>query len=192
MTIPTEVERALAEARSRFGPLDAVIANVGSGEARGGFALSRDDWDVVLRQNLLAGMILAGAALDQLVSRGGGSFTFVSSIAGYEAINAPVTYSAAKAAVLSGMKSLSRLVGSKGVRVNAVAPGNTIFPGGSWERKLAEKPAFFEQYIQAEVSLQRFGRPEEIADAVLFLSSVRASFITGACLVIDGGQTRSI
>jgi 3-oxoacyl-[acyl-carrier protein] reductase len=89
------------------------------------------------------------------------------------------------------MKSLSRLVGPQGVRVNAVAPGNVLFPGGTWERRLAERREFFEQYIQSEVPLQRFGRPEEIADAVVFLASERASFITGACLVMDGGQTRS-
>jgi 3-oxoacyl-[acyl-carrier protein] reductase len=77
------------------------------------------------------------------------------------------------------------------VRVNAVAPGNIYFPGGSWERKLAERPEFFEQYLQSEVPLKRFGRPEEIADAIVFLASERASFITGSCLVVDGGQTRS-
>jgi 3-oxoacyl-[acyl-carrier protein] reductase len=102
-----------------------------------------------------------------------------------------VGYSAAKAALLSAMKSLSRLVGPQGIRVNAVAPGNVLFPGGSWERKLLERREFFEQYISTEVPLQRFGQPQEIAEAVLFLTSDRASFITGACLVVDGGQTRS-
>jgi 3-oxoacyl-[acyl-carrier protein] reductase len=90
------------------------------------------------------------------------------------------------------MKSLSRLAGRDGVRINAVAPGNVLFPGGSWERKLAERREFFEQYVRTEVPLQRFGRAEEIADAVVFLASERASFVTGACLVVDGGQTRSL
>ena len=191
MTDPTEIRRALNEAVSAFGGLDAVVANVGSGIARGGWDLTLDDWWSALNINLLGGMVLASAALPHLIARGGGSLTFISSIVGCEAINAPVTYSAAKAAVQSAMKSLSRLVGSQGVRVNAVAPGNVLFPGGSWERKLAERREFFEQYIQSEVPLQRFGRPEEIADAVVFLASERASFITGACLVVDGGQTRS-
>ena len=191
MTDPKEIQRALDETVAIFGGIDAVVANVGSGTARGGWNLTLDDWQSALNINLLGSMALASAALPHLIARGGGSLTFTSSIVGCEATNAPVTYSAAKAAVQSAMKSLSRLVGPHGVRVNAVAPGNVLFPGGSWERKLAERREFFEQYIQSEVPLQRFGQPEEIADAVVFLASERASFITGACLVVDGGQTRS-
>jgi len=191
MTNPADIQYALDEAISAFGVIDAVVANVGNGTAPSGWNLKLNDWQSALNLNLLGGMALASAALPHLIAHGGGSLTFISSIAGCEAIDAPVTYSAAKAAIQSAMKSLSRLVGPHGVRVNAVAPGNVLFPGGLWERKLAEHREFFEQYIQAEVPLQRFGRPEEIADAVVFLASERASFITGACLVIDGGQTRS-
>ena len=192
MTNSTDIRHALDETMSSFGGIDAIVANVGSGMARSGWDLSLEDWQAALNTNLLGGMALASAALPHLITRGGGSLTFISSIAGWEAINAPLTYSAAKAAVLSAMKSLSRLVGSQGVRVNAVAPGNVLFPGGNWESKLIERREFFEKYIQSEVPLQRFGKPEEIADAIVFLASERASFITGACLVVDGGQTRSL
>jgi len=192
MTDTADIRYALDETISAFGGLDALVANVGSGTTRGGWDLSLEDWQLTLKVNLLGSMVLAGAALPHLIARGGGSLTFTSSIAGSEAVNAPVTYGAAKAAVQSAMKSLSRLVAPHGVRVNAVAPGNVLFPGGSWEHKLAAQREFFEKYIQSEVPLQRFGRPEEIADAVVFLASERASFITGACLVVDGGQTHSV
>ena len=191
MTNPTDIRHALDETLSSFGGIDAIVANIGSGTARSGWDLSLEDWQAALNTNLLGGLALASAALPMLIARGGASLTFISSIAGCEAINAPVTYSAAKSALVSAMKSLSRLVGPQGVRVNAVAPGNILFPGGSWERKLAERREFFEEHIKSEVPLQRFGRSEEIADAVVFLASERASFITGACLVVDGGQTRS-
>lgn len=191
MTDPADVRRALDETVSAFGGIDVVVANVGSGTVRGGWDLNLNDWLSALNINLLGSMALASAALPHLIARGDGSLMFISSIAGCEAIDAPVTYSAAKAALQSAMKSLSRVVGPQGVRVNAVVPGNVLFLGGTWERKLAERREFFEQYIQSEVPLQRFGRPEEIADAVVFLTSERASFITGACLVVDGGQTRS-
>jgi 3-oxoacyl-[acyl-carrier protein] reductase len=191
MTKGKEIQHALDETVSVFGEIDGAVANIGSGVARGGWELDLEDWQSVLDTNLLGSMALASAVLTPLANRGGGTLTFVSSIVANEAVNAPITYSAAKAAVQNAMKNFSRLVGVQGVRVNAVAPGNVLFPGGSWEQKLAERPEFFEQYIQAEVPLQRFGNPEEIADAVVFLASARASFITGACLVVDGGQTRS-
>ena len=76
-------------------------------------------------------------------------------------------------------------------RANAVAPGNVLFPGGTWEAKLKGRREFYQNYINAEVPLRRFGTPEEIADTVVFLASPRASFTTGACVVVDGGQTRS-
>lgn len=191
MTKPADIRRSLDETLTLFGGIDAVVANIGSGAARGGWELGWEDWETALNINLLGGMALASAALPHLISRSGGSLTFISSIAGLEAINAPVPYGAAKAALQSAVKSLSRLVGANGVRVNAVAPGNILFPGGLWERKLSENREFFTQYVRSEVPIQRFGRPEEIADAVVFLASERASFITGACLVVDGGQTRS-
>ncbi len=191
LTREPDLDQALHRVEETFGGLDAVVANVGSGTARAGWDLSPEDWQAAFDLNLLGSMALARKALPRLIDRGGGSITFIASIAGVEALNAPMTYSAAKAALLSGMKSLARLVGPQGVRVNAVAPGNVLFPGGSWERKLAERREFFENYIRTEVPLQRFARPEEIADAVVFLASKRASFITGACLVVDGGQTRS-
>jgi 3-oxoacyl-[acyl-carrier protein] reductase len=191
MTDPGDIERALEKAVSTFGGLDSVVANVGSGTSRAGWELETRDWESALESNLLGGMALSSASLPRLIARGSGTLTFVSSIAGCEAISAPVAYSASKAAVQSAMKNLSRMVGPQGVRVNAVSPGNVLFPGGTWERKLGERRAFFENYIHQEVPLQRFGQPGEIADMVVFLASERASFVTGACVVVDGGQTRS-
>jgi 3-oxoacyl-[acyl-carrier protein] reductase len=83
-------------------------------------------------------------------------------------------------------------VGGDGVRVNCVAPGNILFPGGSWQRHLDARHDEVMNYIRTEVPLQRFGAPQEIAELVVYLSSDRAAFITGACLVADGGQTRGI
>jgi 3-oxoacyl-[acyl-carrier protein] reductase len=191
MTIETEIQHAVEQTLATFGRLDSVVANIGNGSVRGGWELTTADWLTALQTNLLGSMALATAALPTLITRGGGSLIFISSIAGWEAMNAPVSYSAAKAALLSAVKNLARLTGPQGVRVNAVVPGNILFSGGNWERKLATQREFFENYIRTEVPLQRFGRPEEIADAVTFLASMRATFITGACLVVDGGQTRS-
>ncbi len=120
-----------------------------------------------------------------------GSIVLVASIVGLESTRAPLPYSAAKAAMVSYGKNLARQVGPFNVRVNSVAPGNILFPGGSWERHLAERRDEVLREIEAEVPLGRFGRAEEVADLIVFLSSDRAAFITGSCLVADGGQTRS-
>ena len=190
MTEMNDIQEALEKTIMKFGRLDVVVANVGNGQAASVWALHEEDWQSMLTANLLGSMRLARQALPYLIQYQG-NLIFISSIAGCEAIHAPMTYSVAKAALQSAMKNLARLVGPQGVRVNALAPGNILFPGGTWERKLAERRSFFEQYIHVEVPLQRFGTPEEIAHAVVFLASTRASFITGATLVVDGGQTRS-
>lgn len=190
MTDAGDVRRVLDDVVASFGGLDIAVANVGSGSGRPGWDLAPEDWGDAFQTNLLGGMTFAAAAIPHL-SRAGGCLVFIASIAGMEALNAPLPYSAAKAALLNASKNLSRALAGQGVRVNAVAPGNILFPGGSWEKKLAERREFFERFIQDEVPLRRFGRPEEVADAVIFLASERAAFITGACLVVDGGQTRA-
>lgn len=190
LTEENDIAAAFDATTAAFGRLDAVTANIGSGSGLAGPAPGRLEWDRMLTLNLLGSVRLAEAALARLTV--GGSLTFISSIAGLETLGAPIPYEAAKAALLAAMKGYARAVGPSGVRVNAVAPGNILFPGGSWERKLAERREFFENYIRAETPLQRFGRPEEIADVAVFLASSRASFIAGAVIVADGGQTRSL
>lgn len=192
LTDAETIARALNETRSRWGCVDCLVSNVGSGTAAAGWRLTPADWDAAFQTNLWSAVRLVEAALPAMSEAGGGSIVLVASIVGLESVNAPLTYSAAKAALINYSKNLARQVGASGVRVNCVAPGNVLFPGGSWDRKLAERREFFERYVEAEVPLQRFGKPEEIADLVVFLSSSRASFITGSCVVADGGQTRSV
>ena len=116
----------------------------------------------------------------------------MASLTGLESTTAPLPYSAAKSAIINYAKNLARVVAASGVRVNSVAPGNVLFPGGSWERHLNERHDDVMREIEAEVPMRRFGRAEEVADVIVFLSSGRGSFMTGSCVVVDGGQTRSI
>jgi 3-oxoacyl-[acyl-carrier protein] reductase len=120
------------------------------------------------------------------------SIVCISSICGVEALGAPVTYSAAKAALISAVKGWSRPFGKMGIRINAISPGNIFTDGGTWDRKVKADPDGVAAMISQDVPVGRFGTPAEIANLTLFLSSPIAAFITGANIVADGGQTRSI
>lgn len=191
MTDAGTIQAAVDEALNRWGQLDGIVANLGDGTSLPGFDIPLSHWREAMDVNLFGSAELARRALPHLESTRG-TVTFVSSIAGVEALGAPVAYASAKSALNMLTKSLARQVGPSGVRVNAVAPGNIFFEGGTWDRKVKEEPIDSENMIRKEVPLQRFGRPEEIADVVTFLASDRASYVTGAVWIVDGGQTRSM
>ncbi len=184
---PAAVLRATLD---RWGRLDHVVANVGSGKGRPGWELAPGDWRTCFDVNLFGSTNVVDGLIPHLIGAGAGSVVFVASIVALESLPAPIPYSAAKAALVSYSKNLARAVARHHVRVNCIAPGNVLFPGGSWESRLQASRESVEQFIDAEVPLKRFGRPEEIADLAVFLCSDRASFITGGCFVADGGQTR--
>jgi 3-oxoacyl-[acyl-carrier protein] reductase len=184
----------VAAVEDRFGRLDVLVANAGSGASVAPGRETPDEWRRVIEQNLFTATNLIGAArplLARAKDGGGGSIVCVSSICGREALGAPVTYSAAKAALDAAVNGLSRPFAAEGIRINGVAPGNILFPGGTWDRKLAETPEAVAAMLARDVPQGVLGRPEDVADAVTFLASARAAFITGAVLVVDGGQTRT-
>jgi 3-oxoacyl-[acyl-carrier protein] reductase len=102
------------------------------------------------------------------------------------------TYIAAKAAEIGMSKALAMELAPLGIRVNAVAPGSIVFPGGGWERRLREDPEGMAAFLKADLPLGRLGRAEEVGRVVAFLASDAASLVLGACLNVDGGQSRSL
>lgn len=172
---------------SAWGGLDVVIANVGDGRGPQDALPGQDRFASAWRTNFTTAEETARATLP-MQEAGSGCMLFVSSIAGLEAIGAPTDYSVAKSALIALTKQLARRLAPR-VRVNCLAPGNVHFPGGSWDERISKDAPAVEALIQATVPMRRFGTPAEMADAALFLCSARAAFITGACLVVDGGQT---
>lgn len=188
-TIARAFERTLAH----FGRLDHLVANLGTGAGKPGWDQAEDEWTRLFEANFFASVRLTQAALPYLLKNTeGGSVLYISSIVAVEATTAPLPYSAAKAALNNYAKNLARQLGPQRIRVNTIAPGNIFFPGGSWERHLANRREAVEAMLKTEVPQQRFGSPEEIACLAAYLCSQQASFATGSCYVMDGGQTRSL
>ncbi len=189
--LPDAIRAAHLQVTELWDGVDVLVCNVGSGTGRGGFQLSAGDWSSIFEINLWTTVRLVEVFLPAMVDAKRGAILFISSIAGLESFGAPLPYSAAKAALEKYSKDLSRQVAAHGVRVNTIAPGNILFDGGTWQRKLAADSAGVTSMIAREVPLARFGEPAEIGAATAFLASDRAGFITGARLVADGGQTRA-
>lgn len=191
LTSTEGITSAVEACETEFGPITGAVANVGLSPSPLGLEVSDEDWQAGLDQNLNSAFRLARCVIPRLTENGGGSFLFISSIAGLAALGTPLVYGATKAAVNHLSTSLARFSGRTGVRVNTIAPGNIIFPGGTWEKNASGPRAqAWARWISREVPLNRFGTPREIGDTAAFLLSERASFINGAVIAVDGGQTR--
>jgi 3-oxoacyl-[acyl-carrier protein] reductase len=182
----TVVEAAV----STFGGLDVVVANVGGSGARTIDDMDAADLEDVLGRNVLPALHVTRAALPALRARGGGVIGLIASIWGREGGGSP-SYNVAKAAEISLAKAMASDLAKDRIRVFSVAPGSTLFPGGSWERRRRDDPEGIASFVERELPWGRFGTMEEVADVVTFLVSPRASWVVGTCVTVDGGQSRS-
>jgi 3-oxoacyl-[acyl-carrier protein] reductase len=180
----------VAAAVDQLGGVDIVVNNVGGSGARTFDDMDEDDLRAVLDRNVFPALNVSRAALPELRARGGGVIAMIASVWGLEAGGAP-SYNVAKASEIALAKAMARDLASDGIRVFSVAPGSTLFPGGSWERRLREDPVGMAAFIERELPWGRFGSVAEIADTVAFLVSPRASWVVGTCVSVDGGQSRS-
>ena len=184
---------ALVDAAAELGGLDVVVSNAGGNRHKRFEDTTDEDWRDLLELNTIAGLRLARAALPSLRSRGGGAITFIASIWGREAGGVNYTlYNASKSALISAAKVLATELARERIRVNTVAPGSIRFPGGGWDRRVEADPEGMAEFVARNLPRGSFGTPEEVADVVVFLSSARASLITGACINVDGGQSHSL
>jgi 3-oxoacyl-[acyl-carrier protein] reductase len=190
MTQTEDVERLLREAIMTFGGVDILVNNVGG--SRGGMTWDASDeaWAEALYLNLFAAIRASRLAIPEMRKRGAGRIINISSIYGREAGGA-MTYNAVKAGMISWSKSLAKQLAKDNILVNVVAPGSILFPGGSWERRQIENPQFIDNFVRTEMPLGRFGEPQEVSAMIAFLASERASLMTGACINVDGCQSRS-
>jgi 3-oxoacyl-[acyl-carrier protein] reductase len=190
LTKEDDIDSCIKKVLKTCGKIDILISNLGTGKSSPGLAADIETWRKLYEINLFAAVKLVRAVVPVMKKQKNGNIVFTSSIAGLEYFGAPIAYSAAKAGLLVLSKNMAHELAEFNIRVNVVAPGNIKFPGGRWEEIIKENQGVLET-IKKEVAMKRFGTPEEIANCVVFLASEKASFVTGTCLIADGGQTKS-
>lgn len=190
LTDPATLAAIEGAALRRWGRIDGLVASAGAVKPAPGWQIPEADWTWYFETNFWVHV----RAITRFVPRltAGGAIVVIGSIAGVEDIGAPLPYAAAKAALTMYAKGLARELASSGIRVNTIAPGNVVFPGGNWDRRRQADPALVQRMIDEKVPLKMFGEPEDVAALAVFLLSPRARFITGGCFVVDGGQTSHV
>ena len=189
VSIDAGVTRVVDAAVKEFGRIDVVVNNVGSAKGADLEGTTDADWQEAFDQTLFPAIRMSRAAVPHLRRQGGGAIVIVSSIFGREA-GGRMTYNAVKAAEISLTKSLAQQLAKDQIRVVSVAPGSTMFEGGSWWKRQQSDSEGIARFVKQELPFGRFGKPEEIGAAVAFLASPKASWISGTTVVVDGCQSR--
>ena len=182
--------RAVGETQESLGSLDILINNLG---VRAGSSWSDSgpaEFEAAFAGNATVSVRMTQLALPGMIKSGWGRVVVIASLWGREAGGAPA-YNAAKAAEISFVTSMAREVAANGVTVNAIAPGSILWEGGGWHRRQQADPEAMREFVEREMPLGRFGTVEEVATLVTFVCGNQASLINGACIAVDGGQSRS-
>jgi 3-oxoacyl-[acyl-carrier protein] reductase len=182
--------RAVSETESVLGPVDILINNLGVRAGSSWADTGPSEFEAAFAGNVGVSARMTQLVLPGMLDRGWGRVVVIGSVWGRESGGAPA-YNAAKAAEASLTTSLARDVASRGVTVNCIAPGSIMWEGGGWYRRQQADPEGIAGFVRADMPLGRFGAVDEVAAVVVFVCSQQASLLNGACIAVDGGQSRS-
>jgi 3-oxoacyl-[acyl-carrier protein] reductase len=174
----------------RFGGLDVLVNNVGRAAGKELLDTSDAEWQAAFDETLFPAIRASRLAVPHMKQRGGGAIIMIASIWGRES-GGRMTYNAVKAAEISLAKSLAQQLAPLNIRVNSIAPGSILFPGGSWHKRQQADPQGIADFIKRDLPFGRMGRADEVGTVVAFLASPRASWISGASITVDGCQSKS-
>lgn len=190
VSTPGGCDRVVAEAMGAFGRVDILVNNVAKAGGAGIDTTPDTEWQGALDQSLFPAVRMSRLVVPHMRAAGGGVILVIASIWGRES-GGRLTYNVVKAAEISLAKGMAQELAKANIRVNSIAPGSISFEGGSWWKRQQENPTAMAEFVSREIPMGRFGRADEVGDVVAYLASARASWITGACIPVDGGQGRS-
>ena len=177
----------VSDMASKLGGVDAIVSNVSA------LAIGQDEesWQKEFSTDMMGTVRLVNAAMPYLEKSGSAAIVTISSVSGREVDFASGPYGTFKAAIIHYTQGLANQLAAKGIRANSVSPGNTYFEGGVWNTIKDNNPELYKTALALNPT-GRMGTPQEMANAVVFLASRAASFITGTNLVVDGALTRGV
>ena len=185
ITVAEDSQRLVQQTLQHFKRIDVLVLNAGGAPGAGFLETSDEQWIQAVNLNILSTARLCRMVIPQMREQGGGNIIIVSSIYGRES-GGRIAYNTVKAAVISLSKALAREFARDNIRVNTIAPGSILFPGSSWDRRRRADPAAIAAFVNDELPLGRFGKPEEIATCVRYLVT-EADYMTAQAISINGG-----
>ena len=189
ITKPEEREQLIHSFIEEKGAIDVLVNNAGGSNGGKITETSMDFFYQALELNYFSAVHLSKLAVEEMKKARTGAIIHITSIYGRES-GGKATYNNAKSALISFTKALADEVAADGIRVNSVAPGSILHETGNWKKRIEENPENMKEFVKNEIPAGRFGTPEEVAHAVAFLASEKASWIIGASINVDGGQSR--
>ena len=190
LSTPEGARKVVDATLQAFSAIDILVNNVATAKGTDIVNTADGEWQEAFDQTLYPAIRMSRLVVPHMRQRGGGVIIMIASIWGREA-GGRMVYNAVKAAEISLAKAMAQQLAKDNIRVNSVAPGSILFPGGSWDARQKADPAGIAAFIKTELPFGRFGRAEEVGDVVAFLASPRASWISGSCVPVDGCQSRS-